>query len=226
MPRVCSTLDALAALDADREVDVIVLARGGGSVEDLLPFSDEALCRAISRCVTPVVSAIGHEPDTPLVDHVADKRCSTPTDAGKCVVPDVAEQSAALHQLRNRCHRALHGWVDRERRLLDALRSRPVVADPSRLLRERGQIVVDLRARADRAMLGGMRAAQQGLDHTSARLTTLGPAATLARGYAVVQRMNSDTPVTVLRSVADAPGGTGLRVRLSDGALHAVVTGD
>ncbi|MGH3915198.1 MAG: exodeoxyribonuclease VII large subunit, partial [Pseudonocardiaceae bacterium] len=127
-------IDALATLDRDPAVQVIVLARGGGSVEDLLPFSDEALCRAVSRCNTPVVSAIGHEPDTPLVDHVADKRCSTPTDAGKCVVPDVAEETIRLRQLRDRSRRALHGWVDRERRLLDALRSRPAMADPLRPL--------------------------------------------------------------------------------------------
>ncbi|MDQ4105457.1 MAG: exodeoxyribonuclease VII large subunit [Actinomycetota bacterium] len=222
-------IDALTVLDADPAVDVIVLARGGGSVEDLLPFSDEALCRAVSRCTTPVISAIGHEPDTPLVDHVADKRCSTPTDAGKCVVPDVTEETAALHQLRNRCRRALHSWVDRERRLLDALRSRPVLADPMRPLAERNRAVTDLRARADRALLGGLRAEQEGLEHTAARLATLGPAATLARGYAVVQRVNDGaaTGVTalVVRSVADAPEGTPLRVRLSDGALRAVVTG-
>lgn len=217
-------IDALTALDVDPAVDVIVLARGGGSVEDLLPFSDEALCRAVSRCITPVVSAIGHEPDTPLVDHVADKRCSTPTDAGKCVVPDISEETAALHQLRNRCSRALHGWVDRERRLLDALRTRPVLANPMRPLTERARIVTDLRARADRALFGGLRVAQEGLEHTAARLTTLGPAATLARGYAVVQRVTS-APTRVLRSVADAPEGTELRVRLSDGVLHAVVTG-
>jgi exodeoxyribonuclease VII large subunit len=217
-------IDALTVLDADPAVDVIVLARGGGSVEDLLPFSDEALCRAVSRCITPVVSAIGHEPDTPLVDHVADKRCSTPTDAGKCVVPDVAAETAALHQLRNRCRSALHGWVDRERRLLDALLTRPVLAHPMRPLAERAQIVTDLRARADRALLGGLRAAREGLEHTVARLTTLGPAATLARGYAVVQRVKG-TPALVLRSVADAPEGTELRVRLSDGVLYAVVTG-
>ncbi|MGH3688161.1 MAG: exodeoxyribonuclease VII large subunit [Pseudonocardiaceae bacterium] len=215
-------IDALTVLDADPAVEVIVLARGGGSVEDLLPFSDEALCRAVSQCTTPVVSAIGHEPDSPLVDHVADKRCSTPTDAGKCVVPDVEEQTAALHQLRNRCRRALHGWVDRERRLLDALRTRPVLANPMRSLHEHDRMVTDLRARADRALRGRLHTAQEGLDHTAARLTTLGPAATLARGYAVVQRMNG----TVLHSVADAPEGTELRVRLSDGALHAVVTGD
>ncbi|MGH3770454.1 MAG: exodeoxyribonuclease VII large subunit [Pseudonocardiaceae bacterium] len=226
-------IDALTMLDADPAVEVIVLARGGGSVEDLLPFSDEALCRAVSRCTTPVVSAIGHEPDTPLVDHVADKRCSTPTAAGKCVVPDVAEETAALHQLRNRCHRALHGWVDRERRLLDALRTRPVLANPMRPLAERDRMVTDLRARADRALLGGLRTAQDGLTHTAARLSTLGPAATLARGYAVVQRVDSalcgatapSTPALVLRSVTDAPEGTELRVRLADGALRAVVTG-
>jgi exodeoxyribonuclease VII large subunit len=222
-------IDALTVLDDDPMVDVIVLARGGGSVEDLLPFSDEALCRAVSRCRTPVVSAIGHEPDTPLVDHIADKRCSTPTDAGKCVVPDVAEETATLQQLRDRSRRALHSWVDRERRLLDALRSRPVLADPMRLLDERGRVVADLRARADRALLGGLRAAEEGLAHTAARLTTLGPAATLARGYAVVQRITgtTDAAALVLRSVVEAPEGTELRVRLSDGALRAVVvTGD
>ncbi|MBW0010080.1 MAG: exodeoxyribonuclease VII large subunit, partial [Pseudonocardiales bacterium] len=211
-------IDALTALDADPSVDVIVLARGGGSVEDLLPFSDEALCRAVSRCITPVVSAIGHEPDTPLVDHVADKRCSTHTDAGKCVVPDVSEETATLRQLRNRCRRALHGWVDRERRLLEALRTRPVLANPMRPLAERGRIVTDLRSRADRAVFGGLRAAREGLEHTAARLTTLGPAATLARGYAVVQRIKGDQ-AQILRSVTDAPEGTELRVRLSDGAL-------
>ncbi|MFN2495465.1 MAG: exodeoxyribonuclease VII large subunit [Pseudonocardiaceae bacterium] len=217
-------IDALAVLDRDPAVDVIVLARGGGSVEDLLPFSDEALCRAVSGCVTPVISAIGHESDTPLVDHVADKRCSTPTDAGKCVVPDVAEQTAVLHQLRDRSRRALHGWVDRERRLLDSLRSRPVLADPLRPLAERGRVVAELRSRADRALLGGLRAAQEWLAHTSARLTTLGPAATLSRGYAVVQRLDGPSGAQVLRSVSDAPEGTALRVRLSDGALRAVVT--
>jgi exodeoxyribonuclease VII large subunit len=225
---VSQIIDALTVLDADPAVEVIVLARGGGSVEDLLPFSDEALCRAVSRCTTPVVSAIGHEPDTPLVDHVADKRCSTPTDAGKCVVPDVAEETAALHQLRNRCRRALHGWVDRERRLLDALRTRPVLAHPLRPLAEHGRIVTELRTRADRALLGRLRTAQDTLTHTAARLTALGPAATLARGYAVVQRVNTATsaPAPVLRSVADAPAGTKLRIRLCDGAVGAVVTGE
>ncbi|MGH3794978.1 MAG: exodeoxyribonuclease VII large subunit [Pseudonocardiaceae bacterium] len=219
---VSQIVDALTALDRDPEVEVIVLARGGGSVEDLLAFSDEALCRAVSSCRTPVVSAIGHEPDTPLLDHVADLRCSTPTDAGKRVVPDVAEETTRLRQLRDRSRRALYGWVDRERRLLGALRSRPVLADPLRPLDERFRVVTDLRARADRALLGGLRAAEDRLEHTAARLRTLGPAATLLRGYAVVQRVDNGT--RVLRSVTDAPEGTALRIRLCDGALPAVVT--
>jgi exodeoxyribonuclease VII large subunit len=222
---VSQIIDALTVLDTDPTVEVIVLARGGGSVEDLLPFSDEELCRAVSRCATPVVSAIGHEPDTPLVDHVADKRCSTPTDAGKCVVPDVTEETAALHQLRSRCRRALHGWVDRERRLLDALRTRPVLAHPLRPLSEHSRMVTELRTRAERALLSGIRTAQDGLIHTAARLSALGPAATLARGYAIVQRIDTveGGPAPVLRSVTDAPEGATVRIRLADGAIGAVV---
>lgn len=219
-------VEALSVLDRDPDVEVIVLARGGGSVEDLLPFSDETLCRAVASCRTPVVSAIGHEPDTPLVDHVADRRCSTPTDAGKCVVPDVAEESARLLQLRQRCRRALHGWVDRERTLLDALRSRPVLADPLGPLSQRATDVTALRERSQRAVLGGLATARERLEHTAARLTTLGPAATLARGYAVVQRVEADEAgAPVLRSISDAAEGATLRVRLADGAVLARVTG-
>ncbi|GLZ41214.1 exodeoxyribonuclease VII large subunit [Actinokineospora sp. NBRC 105648] len=219
-------LDALSALDRDPAVEVIVIARGGGSVEDLLPFSDEALCRAVSDCRTPVLSAIGHEPDTPLLDHVADLRCSTPTDAGKRVVPDVAEESARVRQLRDRARRALHGWVDREVRLLAQLRSRPVLADPLTPLLRRGEQVDSLVERSRRALLGRLAEEKAALTATRARLTTLGPAATLARGYAVVQHTDADGTPRVLRSTEDAPEGARLRIRLTDGALHAVVTGD
>jgi exodeoxyribonuclease VII large subunit len=225
---VAQLVETLSVLDRDPEVEVIVLARGGGSVEDLLPFSDETLCRAVAGCRTPVVSAIGHEPDTPLVDHVADLRCSTPTDAGKCVVPDVAEESARLAQLRERSRRALHGWVDRERRLLDALCSRPVLADPLGPLSQRAADVTALRERSERAVLGNLATARERLEHTAARLTTLGPAATLARGYAVVQQVAADAPAAgspVLRSITDASEGATLRVRLADGAVLARVTG-
>ena len=123
-------VEALRELDADPDVDVIVLARGGGSVEDLLPFSDETLCREIAKCTTPVVSAIGHEPDNPLCDLVADVRAATPTDAAKRVVPDAAAEQALVADLRERSARALRNWVHREQRTLAQLRSRPVLAQP------------------------------------------------------------------------------------------------
>jgi exodeoxyribonuclease VII large subunit len=217
-------LTALSTLERDAEVDVIVLARGGGSVEDLLPFSDEALCRAVAACRTPVLSAIGHEPDTPLVDHVADLRCSTPTDAGKRVVPDVAEEGERIRHLRDRARRALHGWVDRERKLLTSLRTRPALSDPYGPLDRRAEDIDRLRDRGRRAMTACLDREHAGLTATKARLTTLGPAATLARGYAVVQRVTPDGVDGVLRSTVDAPPGTQLRVRVADGALHAVVS--
>lgn len=217
-------LTALEKLERDPEVDVIVLARGGGSVEDLLPFSDEALCRAVAACRTPVVSAIGHEPDTPLVDHVADLRASTPTDAGKRIVPDVAEETNRIRIMRDRARRALHGWVDRERRLLDALRSRPVLAQPLVPLERRQDDVNALRERARRAMLASLTAESTVLTATRARLTTLGPAATLARGYAVVQVVGAHGTDGVVRSVDQLEPGTEIRVRVVDGAAHATVT--
>ncbi len=123
-------VEALRELDADPDVDVIVIARGGGSVEDLLPFSDETLCREIAKCTTPVVSAIGHEPDNPLCDLVADLRAATPTDAAKRIVPDAAAEQALVTDLRRRCARALRNWVHREQHILSQLRSRPVLAQP------------------------------------------------------------------------------------------------
>src|ERR1700742_4982190 len=124
--------EALRKLDADPEVEVIVITRGGGSLEDLLPFSDEDLLRAVAACRTPVVSAIGHEQDTPLLDYVADLRASTPTDAAKRVVPDVSEQLTLIAGLRARARRSMRGWLDRETAWLNSVRSRPALADPVR----------------------------------------------------------------------------------------------
>jgi exodeoxyribonuclease VII large subunit len=220
-------IDALKVLDNDDTVDLIVLARGGGSVEDLLPFSDETLCRAVAACRTPVVSAIGHEPDTPLVDHVADLRCSTPTEAGRRLVPDLAEETARIAGLRDRARRALAGWVDREERLLAALRHRPVLADPLRGLEARHADVERLREAGRACLMRSLDRRGTDVAHLAARLTALGPAATLARGYAVVQRVPDGhppgTPLPVLRSTAEAGPGTRLRVRVADGALPAVV---
>ena len=220
---VAQIVEALAELDAHPGVDVIVIARGGGSVEDLLPFSDETLCRAIARCTTPVVSAVGHEPDNPLCDLVADLRAATPTDAAKRVVPDTVAEAALISDLRRRSNRALHNWVDRQQHTLSQLCSRPVLADPLRMVTDRTAEVGQARAagRRDIRRLVGVQSERVG--HLAARLATLGPAATLARGYAVVQVL--DGSATVLRSTADAPAGTALRIRLSDGAVGAVSSG-
>jgi exodeoxyribonuclease VII large subunit len=218
-------LEALAALDADPVVDVIILARGGGSVEDLLPFSDEALIRAISRCRTPVVSAIGHEPDSPLSDLVADLRAATPTDAAKRVVPDVAEERRRLAEARARTARALRGWVERERGQLSAVRSRPVMANPYGLVDSRAEVVAEALRAARRDITRIIQTESTSLGHLSARLTTLGPAATLARGYAVVQSVAGDNDGRVVSSISDAPPGSQLRIRVSDGALSAAVLG-
>lgn len=216
---------ALEELDHDPAVDVIILARGGGSVEDLLPFSDEALCRAIVACTTPVVSAIGHEPDSPLSDHVADLRAATPTDAAKRVVPDAVAEQALIDELRARCAAALRNWVQREAHVLAQLRSRPVLANPLQGIEHRAEEVDRLR-QAGRRDIGRCLAAETTtVEHLRARLATLGPAATLARGYAVVQRISADGHAEVLRSVQDAPPGTQLRVRVADGAVRAAVMG-
>jgi exodeoxyribonuclease VII large subunit len=208
-------IGALQALDAVPEVDVIVLARGGGSVEDLLPFSDEALCRAVVRCRTPVVSAIGHEPDAPLVDLVADVRCSTPTDAGKRVVPDVQEESQKVRRALDRARRVVTHLVQAERAGLTALRSRPVLADPHVLLDRRRDDVVALQQRARRCTSAQLERARDDLEHVRARVVALSPQATLDRGYAVVQ----DEDGTVVRDADAVEPGTDLQVRLAAGVL-------
>lgn len=220
----------LAELDAAAHVDVIILARGGGSVEDLLPFSDEALCRAVATVTTAVVSAIGHEPDSPLLDLVADLRAATPTDAAKRVVPDVVTELRQIRELRARSAGALRNWVTTQVRGLDSLRGRPVLANPYRIIDDRTD-ELDRAARdirRDVARLVGHE--EQRIEHLSARLATLGPAQTLARGYAVVQRVpgaasNREEDPHVVSSVHDMPMGTQLRVRVADGATRAAVMG-
>ncbi len=218
-------VEALRELDQDSDVDVIVLARGGGSVEDLLPFSDETLCRAIAACRTPVISAVGHEPDNPLCDLVADLRAATPTDAAKKVVPDTAAEQRLVDDLRRRSAQALRNWVSREQRALAQLRSRPVLAEPLKALDARAEEVHRARSAVRRDVSRLVAAETERVGHLAARLATLGPAATLARGYAVVQTVPAAKPMGVLRSVNDAPPGTRLRVRVADGAVAAVSEG-
>ena len=214
-------IEAVGRLDRDPAVDVIVVARGGGSVEDLLPFSDEGLLRAVFAARTPVVSAIGHEPDGPLLDLVADVRASTPTDAAKLVVPDVAEELARVDHLRQRGRQVLTAWLAREQHALDVVRARPALADPASGLVERRTEVDALRDRARRTLHHQLDRAGNDLGHQLARVRGMSPLATLRRGYAVVQDADGHVVTTVDQVRADQA----LQVRVVDGRVAAVVTG-
>ena len=220
---VPEVIDALQQLDTDPEVDVIIIARGGGSVEDLLPFSEEALQRAVAAAGTPVVSAIGHEPDSPVLDNVADLRAATPTDAAKRVVPSVAEERAIVAEARSRMAAALRGWVERERRGLDNIRSRPVMADPMTPIRARREEVERTRATMRREIEVMVEGETRHVESLRARVSALGPSATLARGYSIVQVVPKDgSGPEVVTSYKQSPPGAQLRIRVGDGSITAV----
>ncbi len=221
-PAVPEVIAALEALDADPEVDVIIIARGGGSVEDLLPFSEEALQRAVSRARTPVVSAIGHEPDNPVLDNVADLRAATPTDAAKRVVPDAREELLRLDQLRQRAAAALRGWVDRQQQNLQALRSRPVLADPFTPITRQEEEVQRALTMVRRDITYLLNSHESQVRALRAQVSALGPSATLARGYSVVQVIPRDgSEPEVVTSYEQAPPGSQLRIRVADGSVTA-----
>ena len=218
---VTEVTEALSELDADPAVDVIIVARGGGSIEDLLPFSDETLIRAVAATRTPVVSAIGHEQDSPILDYVADVRASTPTDAARRVVPDVAEQFALVGQLRARARRSLTGRIDREMSWLSAIRSRPALANPVREIERQQELVTALNQRARRCLSASLDRASDDVSHTRARLIALSPAATLRRGYAIVQRDDD----SVVRSADDVAADEPLTIRFADDQLGVTANG-
>lgn len=181
-------MEALRRLDKDDEVDVIVIARGGGSVEDLLPFSNEGMVRAVADAKTPVVSAIGHEQDSPLLDLVADFRASTPTDAARRIVPDVGEELTRVSELRIRARQLVTAWLDRETNGLQGLRARSSLGDPQREITRRGEELVAVRDRARRTLGHLLDRAGDDLVHQLAQVRALSPKATLDRGYAVLQK--------------------------------------
>ena len=210
---------ALADLDADPTVDVIVIARGGGPLEDLLPFSDEALVRAVYATRTPVVSAIGHDRDNPILDLVADLRASTPTDAGKLIVPDAAEQSQAIETARAQLRQAVTRFIDVESGHLSQIRSRPVMVNPAATL----DIAVErLDSTLQRLRLATHRvldAESRDVNHMLERVRAMSPKATLDRGYAIL----ADTEGDSITSVNDTNARANLLVYLSDGTLSVTV---
>ena len=216
---VAQVTGALAALDADPHVDVIIIARGGGALEDLLPFSDESLVRAVARATTPVVSAIGHEADRPLLDEVADLRASTPTDAAKRVVPDVTEELGRIGQARAALERSIRVLVHREGESLANLRSRPSLARPEGMIDVRQADVERLRSRALRSTTAAVERDADAVHHLRERVRSLSPQNTLDRGYAVVQRADGH----VVRTPDDVARGDAVRIRVAGGQLGAVI---
>ena len=215
-PQACEQLvAAVQYLDRRPEVEVIVVARGGGSVEDLLPFSDEGLIRAVAACRTPVVSAIGHESDSPILDLVADFRASTPTDAAKRIVPDVADERTRVRQARQRMVQAMFGLVGRQQEFLDALRSRPALTDPTATFGRRYEQLAELRHRANRAIGSKVERESALIGHHLARVRAMSPQATLERGYSILLDPNG----AAVRSVDQVSTGDDLQAQLTDGQL-------
>lgn len=215
-----AVIGALEELDAMAEVDVIVIARGGGAFEDLLSFSDESLLRAVFAARTPVVSAIGHENDQPLLDYVADVRASTPTDAGKRIVPDVQDERLRLLQARAALDRAVSTLIDREQQGLTTMRSRPSLSQPDGMILVREEDLDRWRSRAWSAANAQTLRARDAVGQMRARVRALSPQQTLDRGYAVVQTADG----SVLTDAADAAPGQSLSVRLARGELGVDVT--
>ena len=216
---VPEVISALRALDGTARVEVIIIARGGGSLEDLLPFSDEALVRAVAACRTPVVSAIGHEQDSPLLDLVADVRASTPTDAAKRVVPAVAEELALVADLRERSRAAVVRWLAQQASWVADVRARPGLAAPERAVELREQ---DLQANLARLRAGLARRverAQDDLRNTRDRVRSLSPLATIRRGYTVLLDAKGDA----VRTVRGVEVGHHVRAAVADGALDLTI---
>jgi exodeoxyribonuclease VII large subunit len=218
---VSEVSDALRELEANKDVEVIIITRGGGSFEDLLPFSDETLVRLAASCTTPIVSAIGHEKDSPLLDLVADYRASTPTDAAKRVVPDILEEIAMISALRDRARRTLVNRIDLEVTRITNFKNRPVMKDPHVLITTRAEIIAGLRDRSNRSFGASIKLAKEELKQVKARIRALSPQATLDRGYSVVQLADGH----IVTDPKKLKQGELLRLRLAKGETQATATG-
>ncbi|GAA2067961.1 exodeoxyribonuclease VII large subunit [Microbacterium hatanonis] len=219
---VPETIAALKALDADPEIDVIIIARGGGDPQTLLGFSDERMLRAVAAASTPVVSAIGHENDHPLLDDVADLRASTPTDAAKRVVPDVSEQRALVAQLRARLASRLSQRVGHDIAQLDQLRSRPVLRTPETTLTARAQEIWMRASRGRDLVERDVSLRERRTMELRASLRALSPVATLARGYAIAHIGDG----VIVRDAAQAPAGTAMTITVARGSVAARSDGE
>ena len=210
---------ALRELEDMDEVDVIIITRGGGSFEDLLPFSDESLVRLAASCQTPIVSAIGHEKDSPLLDLVADYRASTPTDAAKRVVPDIEQEISDINKIRDRMYRRLLSSVEYELNQIAQLRNRPVMKDPGVMIKIRKDELTALRDRSHRGFKALLDIEKKEIKGVIAHLRSLSPQSTMDRGYAVVQSDDGK----IVRDATKLKAGSVLRIRAAKGEAKASV---
>ena len=216
---VVEVSEALKELEAIADVEVIIITRGGGSFEDLLPFSDESLVRLAANCHTPIVSAIGHEKDSPLLDLVADYRASTPTDAAKRVEPDIVQEIAGIQEMQARLRRKVLNILELESSKITQLRDRPVLKDPHVLITSRSDIVIALRDRSLKTFSHKIELAQKELSQIKARVRALSPQSTLDRGYSVVQLSDG----SIVRDAKNLKSGDQLRIRVAKGETGATV---
>ena len=216
---VVEVSEALRELESIEDVDVIIITRGGGSFEDLLPFSDESLVRLAASCETPIVSAIGHEKDSPLLDLVADYRASTPTDAAKRVVPDIEEEISDINKIRDRMYRRLLSTVEFELSQIAQLRNRPVMKDPSVMIKVRKDDLTALRDRSHRGFKALLDIEKKEIKGVIAHLRSLSPQSTMDRGYSVVQSDDGK----IVRDATKLKVGAVLRIRAAKGEAKASV---
>ena len=216
---VVEVSEALRELESIEDVDVIIITRGGGSFEDLLPFSDESLVRLAASCETPIVSAIGHEKDSPLLDLVADYRASTPTDAAKRVVPDIEQEIADINKIRDRIYRRLVSTIDYELNQISQLRNRQVMKDPSVMVKVRVEELNALRDRSHRGFKALLDIEKKEIKGVIAHLRSLSPQSTMDRGYSVVQSDDGK----IVRDATKLKAGAVLRIRAAKGEARASV---
>ena len=219
---VVEVSEALRELESIEDVDVIIITRGGGSFEDLLPFSDESLVRLAASCETPIVSAIGHEKDSPLLDLVADYRASTPTDAAKRVVPDIEQEIADINKIRDRIYRRLVSTIDYELNQISQLRNRPVMKDPSVMVKVRLEELNALRDRSHRGFKALLDIEKKEIKGVIAHLRSLSPQSTMDRGYSVVQSDDGK----IVRDATKLKAGAVLRIRAAKGEARASVVAE
>jgi len=216
---VSEVMVALQKLEDNPAVEVIIVARGGGDFMNLLPFSDERLVRLVATLTTPVVSAIGHEADRPLLDEVADLRASTPTDAAKRVVPDVEAEKQLLEEARHRLDAKLSALVEAELERLESFRTRPALADPDSLIDRKSEELLQIVARGVDVSSLVIERHQAQLAQLTGSLRGLSPQNTLDRGYAIARNATGQ----VISRVNQVSSRDALRLRVADGEIDTHV---